>query len=52
MGALGQELVQSLFGKGRGVGRCYSHDVEASLVRGLAQRRLDPVQVSQKSRSA
>jgi hypothetical protein len=50
--ALGQELTQSRFGKGRSVRRCNSHHVEASLARGLVQRRFDSVQVGQKSRSA
>jgi hypothetical protein len=52
VGPLGQELAQAIFGKWRGIWRCYSHGVEAVFARSIAQRRLDPLQVGQKSRSA
>jgi hypothetical protein len=50
--AFGQEPVQSLFGERRGIWRCDSHDIKAVFARGFAQRRLDPLQIAQKSRSA
>jgi hypothetical protein len=36
VGALGQELAQSVFGEWRGIWRGYSHGVEAVFARGLA----------------
>jgi hypothetical protein len=52
MGAFGQELAQSPFGERRGIWRCNADGVKAVFACGFAQRRLDPLQVAQKSRSA
>jgi hypothetical protein len=46
MGALGQELTQSIFGARSSVGRCDTHDIEAVLTRRRLKRGFDLARIT------